>query len=194
MRPTNITSIGFVLMLTVITFPGNACAVRPTETASKKTPAAPSLFIVRQQFDGEVGKVDGKAGVMVVNIPTGKLKIVSPLVSASPLTKGDAVLVEVGLLPPASRAALPQKQLEPDPAILRERLQGQVAAVSPTRGLLKLQVPDGAFDMWLPATVLERFKKDDTIPVELVLLPAQATARTERAGLATLLLSIFGKK
>jgi hypothetical protein len=188
-------SVWFAAIMGVMVSATGVCAA--DSKAAGGSPSPPPSFILRQQIDGEVSKVDAKSGFVVVNIPTGKLKIVSPAVSASTLTKGDAVLVEVGLLPGKAGASEPsrsQNRTGGDAAILRERLRGQVAAISAKKGTLKLLVPAGTIELWLPSTLLERFKKDDSIPVELALLPQKDGDRVERAGLASLLLSIFGKK
>jgi hypothetical protein len=46
----------------------------------------------------------------------------------------------------------------------------------------------------LPSDTVERFKKGDSVPVELALLFRPSAEKAERAGLAALLLGIFRKK
>ncbi|HEV8438512.1 MAG TPA: hypothetical protein VGT40_10490 [Methylomirabilota bacterium] len=166
-----------------------------TPKSSRPEPSN-SLFIVRQQAEGEIAKLD-PAGIVVIKTRSGRLTMAAPQLSAVSAAQGDRVLVEVGILPATSRptpASSPQARDRSDPAILRQRLQSQVISVDLSKGVLMLQTPSGRVRVDLPSNVLEQFRKGDLVPIELAVILQPSPEKVERAGLAALLLSIFGKK
>lgn len=157
----------------------------------------PSLFVVRRQVDGTITAVDPNATVVEVKTSAGRLTMTARRPSARSLRKGDPVLVELGILPTAPRALAPlEGQHGSDTAVARKRLTAHVTRVNVARGTLAFQTSAGPAEMDLPITILKRFQKGDTIPVELAVIPRPpgAADRAEHAGLAALLLSIFGRK
>ena len=100
-------------------------------------------------------------------------------------------------MPSALRALPPlEDQRGGDAAVVRKRLNAKVTRVNVARGTLAFQTSAGPAELDLPLNILKRYQQGDTIPVELALIPRPpgAAHRAEHAGLAALLLSIFGKK
>ena len=191
----------FLAGLALFATAGWALAGSPdSREPSRSTPGSPALFIVRRHLDGEITKLDAKAHTVVVKTSSGKLNFTHAPSAGPPLAKGDSVLVEVALLSaPSLSGASPRDASgrSPDPAIVRQRVEATVTGINHSRGIVKLQTPAGPVELDLPTSILDRLKKDESVPAEIALvpLPPGATAeRAERAGLAALLLSVFGKK
>jgi hypothetical protein len=185
----------------LVLFASTVCAVDLNGRAPQPSnpEARASLFVVRRQVDGKISAVDSNTSVVEVKTSAGKLTMAARRPSASSLHKGDPVLVELGILPTAPRA-LPlledQSQHGSDAAVVRKRLTARVTRVNVARGTLTFQTSAGPAEMDLPFNILKRFQQGDSIPVELAVIPRPpgAADRAEHAGLAALLLSIFGKK
>lgn len=156
-----------------------------------------SHFVARRLIDGEITKLDRKSNVVVIKIPTGTLTMASPRLSATSLSKGDRVEVELRLVSASTRASLAVSdgaQREEEPAILQRQLDARVMGISAGRGTVRFRTSAGPLEVDLPSTILKQFKRGESTRVELTVRPPGTAARAERAGLATLLLSILGKR
>lgn len=158
--------------------------------------ARASLFIVRRQVDGKITALDSSGNVVEIKTSAGKLTMTARRPTNGSLHKGDSVLVELGILPSAPRALPPLEDQRDDAAVFRKRLNAQVTRVNVARGTMAFQTSAGPAELDLPLNILKRYRQGDTIPVELAVIPRPpgAADRAEHAGLAALLLSIFGRK
>lgn len=139
-------------------------AADPNAGASRKpTPERPApLFMVRQQLEGEVTKLDPANGIVVVKTPGGKLTIALPQRPLASLRKADRVLLELGILPSAPHASSGSGRHirhGRDLAIVRQRVEAQVRGVDLGTGVLTLQPPGGRVKLELPSKILEVISK-----------------------------------
>jgi hypothetical protein len=191
--------LGGGVLLVLIASTVWAGSLNGRELQPSRSDTRASLFVVRRQVDGKITALDSSSRVVEVKTSAGKLTMTVRRPTTGSLHKGDSVLVELGILPSAPRALPPledQSQRGRDAAVVRKRLTARVTRVNVARGTLAFQTSAGPAELDLPLNILKRYQQGDTIPVELALIPRPpgAADRAEHAGLAALLLSIFGKK
>jgi hypothetical protein len=167
-------------------------------------PDLPSRFIVRQQFDAHVAKVDQSRNTLTLKTAAGTVEIVAAPAIPAYFRRGDRVVLELGIFrsahadPPTRRRAAREAT---DPAIVRQRLNAAVTGVDLRTGILTLKSVAGPVKVVLPSGALSAFRRGDVVPVELAVVPAmpvQGSPATDpnsgrRAALVALLFGLFGR-
>jgi hypothetical protein len=161
--------------------------------------AAGPPFIVHRQVEAEVSQVDRAAGVLLLKTDAGRLKLQAPADAGGILRKGDRVLVHVTVVRHPDPARIP-RSAPPPGALLVRRLAAEVVAIQRSLGIVALRTPAGRLNVDLPSAAIVGLGAGARLPLELALVrdtEGAALARMEkrngRAGLAALLLGIFGR-
>jgi hypothetical protein len=168
------------------------------------SPHAAKFLIARQQIDAEVFKIDQSRKSLTLKTNTGKLRLDAAPAVPGYFKKGDRVVLELGILSSAHPDPLPQRRAAregTDPGVVRQQLAAEVALADAKNGLLTLKTAAGTLNVDLPSGLIVALQRADVVSVELAVTPApslQASPLTDpeggrRAGLAALLLAIFGK-
>jgi len=154
-------------------------------------------FISRHHLEGEVARLDRKAGTFTVSTRAGTLEFNAPGPAAR-LVKGGGVAVELAIFRGRPPVAAPAG----DEILLRKRMDAEVTYVDQARGSVQLAWSKGSVMLDVPGRMLQTFKKGQRVPIELVLAPAASASaspltdedRKRRGALATFLLGILGRK
>jgi hypothetical protein len=186
---------------------------RPVPTPARTPPQA-KTFIARQHVEARVTRVDQRRNTLTLETGAGNLHLDATPVARMSVKPGDSVVLQIGILPSPRQAragrgarAGPAAQRSPageetDQAVVRQQLDAEVAGVDLVTGVVTLKSAAGIMTLELPGRVAAAFRPGEVCPVELAVSPAprsQPTLTTpsdgsRRAGLAALILSIFGRK
>lgn len=176
---------------TLLFAPGEAAGPAPAQSAA---------FILRHQVDATVSRVDRDAGVLLLKTDAGRLTLDAPAGAVSALQKGDALVLDIAVLRHPDPARIPRDKGSDHPLLVRT-LVADVAGVDRTVGLVALKTSAGALNVELPRTAIADIRTGDRLSVELTVLresDAAAMPRVQgaerRAGLAALLLRLFGRQ
>jgi hypothetical protein len=183
-----------------------AWAANETTPAQKRTtsPDQAKLFMVRQQIDAELSTIDQSRKSLTLTTNAGKCRLEAAPAVPAYFKTGDRVVLEVGILASAHPDSLPQRRAAregTDPGAVRQHLDARVVRADVNSGVLTVKTAAGTLKVDLPSGLIAAFQRADVVPVELAVIPApslQASPLTDpehgrRAGLAALLLAIFGK-
>ncbi len=187
-----------IVAVTVLLIASSAAA-GPAANPKAATSAGRAAFIVHQQVDATVSKVDPAAGILLLRTAVGRLTLGASTATAL-LRTGDRVIVDVGLLRHPDPARVPREDASPRPLLMR-RFAADITSVQRTLGTVFLKTSAGMLNVDLPPEAIAGLRTGDRLQVELSVLPGSdgaALPRMEeqkrRAGLGALLLNLFGSR
>lgn len=163
-------------------------------------PTATPAFIVHQQVDATVSKVDPAAGVLLLRTAVGRLTLGAASSATALLRTGDRVIVDIGLLRHSDPARVPREAASPRPLLMR-RLAADITAIQRTLGTVFLKTAAGRLNVDLPPEAIAGLRTGDRLQVELSVLQESGGAalprmeeQTRRASLGALILNLFGSR
>jgi hypothetical protein len=188
-----------IVAVTVLLIASSAAA-GPSADPKAATSAGRAAFIVHQQVEATVSKVDPAAGVLLLRTAVGRLTLGAASAATALLHTGDRVIVDVGLLRHPDPARVPREDASPRPLLMRS-FAADITAVQRTVGSVFLKTAAGMLNIDLPLEAVAGLRTGDRLQVELSVLPESGGAalprmddQKRRAGLGALILNLFGSR